>query len=371
MRFIVKNNRVTIEMVGKVGYHARLKKRTARMKSPAESILADAFQHHPSHYFAVLPYNLNWMIRDVSPVRDFLTANPIVVADIGARGGHMAELAPLTPFLCYYGFDADARESERLSQSASGMNSCRILPYYVGSQNGHVDFHLYKNPGESSRFKPNPQFQKTFNPDLAIERTVRLPSATLDHIIAAERLSQPDFLKLDTQGSELEILQASPAAVAGSLLIEAEVEFTEIYEGQPLFHDVARFMHESGFELLYLNRVFQSRPSYPGEARGQLIFGDALFGRLDSTLSAFAPERLARYAILLINYGHLDIARQIIETHPEVAALIPRIGEYFPPPQSKADRQAVMAADKDLCRRLHERRTNKLPYDSDRGWPYR
>jgi FkbM family methyltransferase len=336
------------------------------------SILADAFERFPSHYQAVLPYNLNWMIEDVAPIRDFLSAHPIVVADIGARGGQLGELAALEPFLCYYGFDADAEECKRLAQSPpGGMHSHRVLPYYVGRENGMVDFHLYKNAGESSRFKPNVRFQKCFHPDLVIKNTVRLTSATLDRIIADEDLDQPDFIKLDTQGTELEILQAAPAAVAGALLIEAEVEFTEIYDGQPLFHDVARFMHESGFELLYLNRVFQSRPGFSGQARGQITFGDALFGRRETELASFPAERLAKYTVLLVNYGHLDVARQMMDTLPEMAALIPRLSEYFVPPQSKADRLAIMASDKILCRQLHERRTNKLSFDSDRSWPFR
>src|SRR6202042_1260759 len=113
---------------------------------------------------------------------------------------------------------------------------------------------------------------------------------------------QPDFIKLDTQGTELEILRGSPEAVAHALMVEAEVEFTSIYEGQPLFHDVAQFMHQNGFELLYLNRVFQTREAYRGEARGQMIFGDALFGQSPANLARFAAERVARYAVLLINY---------------------------------------------------------------------
>jgi len=338
----------------------------------ADGILDDAFERHPCHYFAGLPYNINWMIQDTAPVRGFLERNPIVVADIGARGGHMGELEGLKPFLRYYGFDADAEECRRLAQSPpAGFAGHRVLPYYVGKENGPVDFHIYQNPGESSGLRPSPRFRAALNPKMAIERTVRLQSATLDRIIADECLPSPDFIKLDTQGTELDILQAGPGAVASALLIEAEVEFTEIYEGQPLFADVAQFMRKSGFELLYLNRVFQSRPSYPGEARGQIIFGDALFGRRDDDLSRFTPERRAIYAILLVNYGHLDIARQIVESDSSVAALIPGVREYFVKPQSREERAAVMSADKELCRRLHQRRTNKLAFDSDRSWPFR
>ena len=124
-------------------------------------------------------------------------------------------------------------------------------------------------------------------------------------------------------------------------------------------------------ELLYLNRVFQTRPGYGGEARGQMVFGDALFGRRETELGGFSAERVAKYAILLVNYGHLDIAKAIWDSSAEVKRLVPRLEEYFVAAQSKEERKVVMEGDKEICRKLSERRTNKLGFDSDRSWPVR
>ncbi len=77
-------------------------------------MLLSAFKQHQSHYSAVLPYNLNWMLHDFGPVHDFLQENPIVLADIGARGGNLEELDGLKSVIKYYGFDADSAECDRL-----------------------------------------------------------------------------------------------------------------------------------------------------------------------------------------------------------------------------------------------------------------
>lgn len=340
--------------------------------APAMSYMLNAFKAHQTHYTAVLPYNLNWMLSDLSAEDAFLTRNPIVVADIGARGGYPKELAGLQKHLTYYGFDADQVECERLAIAPPQGFSCySIFPYYVAKENGPIEFNLYRNLGESSRLRPNKYFQKTFNPDLLVERVVQLEGATLDTIIENERLLFPEFIKLDTQGTELEVLQGSPKAVSNALMAEIEVEFTEMYENQPLFHDIARYMHEKGFELLYLNRVFQTRPQYQGEARGQITFGDALFGRRPSDLDDVVPERLAKYAILLANYGYIDIAEEMWSLREDVRLLVPSLSRLFHSHHSAENRKDIMEKDKLLCRQLWHRRTNQNGYDSDRSWPFR
>ena len=340
--------------------------------SAAEKFVLDACKRYPSHYFSVPPYNLNWMLRDLAPFAAFLGEHPIVVADIGARGGHLGEIDNLKPYLAYYGFDADREECERLKAAPpAGFSAYEVLPYYVGDEEGPVTFNLYKNGGESSRFGPSPRYQQLFSPGLEVERQVRVDGSTLDAILRKHGLLWPDFIKLDTQGTELEILQASPEALKNALLVESEIEFIEVYEGQPLFHDFLRFMHENGFELLYLNRVFQNRAFYAGEARGQITYCDALFGKRESAYAAVSPERLAKYAILLANYGHLDIAAGVWNASEAVRRLVPALASLFVPYGPQEARAAAMNADKALCWQLHQRRTNQLGIDSDRSWPIR
>jgi Methyltransferase FkbM domain len=68
-------------------------------------------------------------------------------------------------------------------------------------------------------------------------------------------VSRIDFIKLDTQGSELEILQGGVRALAGVRCVEVEVEFNPIYRGQPLFYEVDAFMRGQGFVLWKLTNL--------------------------------------------------------------------------------------------------------------------
>jgi FkbM family methyltransferase len=322
---------------------------------------------------ARLPYNINWMIKDTFPIASFLEAHPLVVADIGARGGSLGELENLKKFIRYFAFDADTDEAERLSHSPpAGFHSFEVFPFYVGRENGLIDFHIFHDAGHSSLFKPSSRFKNFFSRNqFDVKETVKVESKTLDAIIQDRKLEYPDIIKLDTQGTELDILSNAENTLSQATLVEVEVEFIEMYQNQPLMHDVMKFMYDRGFELLYLNRVFGGRTAYPGQARGQLIFGDALFGRKEESLAVLGIEKITKYVIALINYGHLDLAYHIFTAIHGVEIMIPEAKRYFKKKNIDPIRFLILQLDKLLFLLLHFRKTNNQLMDSDRSWPFR
>jgi hypothetical protein len=212
-------------------------------------------------------------------------------------------------------------------------------------------------------------------PGFSVNRSAEVESKTLDSIFETELSEDIDVIKLDTQGTEFEILENSPESLSKAFLVEVEVEFFEMYKDQKLFADVCQLMRERGFDLLYLNRVFMSRPTYKGKTRGQVIFGDALFGRRDDLASVLSVDKKLKYIITLIQYGHLDFAHKLYSEDKAAQALVPGIGKFFElysaSPWGKFKRFASMQLDKVILLLLHARQTNHRGCDSDRSWPIR
>jgi FkbM family methyltransferase len=74
-----------------------------------------------------------------------------------------------------------------------------------------------------------------------------LPMTTLDAVVAETAFGRPDFLKLDVQGYELEVLRGAPAALAAAEVVLLEVNLIPINRGAPLLAETVAFMAANGF----------------------------------------------------------------------------------------------------------------------------
>ncbi len=336
--------------------------------------LAAALLGGKYHLFAELPYNLNWMIRLRADEEAFLKAHPLVVTDVGCRGEAPKELLTLFPYMEYHAFDADAEECARMEKTAHPYASRRLFPRFIGEKPGPVTFNLFHKPGESSSLEPGPRFKALYGGEgFGVEKQFRLEATTLDDHYQGGAHAAPDLVKLDTQGTELGILQGAGSVLRSASMVEVEVEFAEMYQGQARFDQIFAHMVAQGFELLYLNRVFgQKEQVYRGPSRGQLLFGDALFGRREDRLEGLSQDQVCKYVLLLVNYGHMDLAFDLVQRNPFVAQKIPGIADRFKagrPPRLL--RQLLNRMDQLLVYLLHLRTFNHLTWDSDRCWPVR
>ena len=76
---------------------------------------------------------------------------------------------------------------------------------------------------------------------------------SLEDFLKKFKKPSPDLIKLDTQGSELDILKSLSKNNLNNVLgIEIEVEFIEMYKNQPLFGEINSFLSKNNFEILDL-----------------------------------------------------------------------------------------------------------------------
>jgi FkbM family methyltransferase len=335
--------------------------------------LLRALWNSPDVYSAELPYNLNWARRLTGDAERLLATSPLVVCDVGARGGAPLELEPFFSAIDYIAFDADEGECARLSKLRHPHGTARFFPYFITDRARPVTFHLYKQPGESSEFLPDPEYvQSLGGADFAVERTVTLEGRSLDEVRRLEKLPQPDFLKLDTQGSEASILDGAPETLRDLAMVEIEIEFARGYADQAMAADVLLRLEKAGFEPLYLNRVTERRKNWRGRpGRGQLVFGDVLAGRKLSAVAGWPVERQARYALLLANYGYLGHVRELLAAAPKIRELLPQFAMEIERVRipGRISRMWHRWLEKLLVLVLYLRGGQRGGYESDRGWP--
>ncbi len=181
---------------------------------------------------------------------------PDHVIDVGANHGKWTKTA-----LCYF---PDAyftllepqRWLEKHVQDLLNKNpKVRFYPYGAGSQAGSFKFTI-ADQDDSSHFRLNEEDAKKQGLKQIDVRVV-----TLNELVISENLPNPDIIKIDAEGLDLEVLKGSDHFFGKTeiFLVEVAVTATDI-ENQ--FYQVVQYMDANGyklFDITDLNRPFEPK----------------------------------------------------------------------------------------------------------------
>lgn len=198
-------------------------------------------------------------------VFEILDEFPLVLVDADSRG-NMYAIPSLRRFTRAFGFEPDAEECARLnadSATLEGHKSVEHVPMALARTPGPVTLNICKNPNNTSFLMPNePLLDRIilagYDPrnEFPVVGTFECEATTIDEFMADKKLPYLDFIKLDTQGSELDIIEGGEKTFGETLLAATiEVEFKQLYSDQPLFRDVDRRMASLGFSLVSLDPI--------------------------------------------------------------------------------------------------------------------
>ena len=262
------------------------------------------------------------------------SARPLVVVDVGCRWGFHARWSALGVQARLIGFDADPAECARLREGAP--ENVSYVAAALGARPGPARLHLTRKPACSSLYAPDleliaerPELDCTFPmAEVDIELT------TLDLWLAGSTVEAVDILKLDTQGSELDILRGAEHLLTSVRAVEVEVEFNPIYRDQPLFGDVDRHLRARGFVLWRLSdlvhyglpgsaaaaptaefQIFDAtRSEFPGRC-GQVFWAQAFYVRREMAQGRDprTAEEARRDALIAGAFGFMDLASRAAE----------------------------------------------------------
>lgn len=265
-----------------------------------------------------------------------LEDSPLRVLDVGARDSLLPHFLPVAARTEIFGFEPDELEVARLNAELKHAPWLRahVFPYALGETRQQRPFYITRSSQTSSLLRPN---SRDFDAGIwGIEREILIDTISLDDLNAQGTLEGAyDFIKVDTQGSELEILRSGEARVLPHILgIEIEVEFVQVYEDQPRFSEIELYLREQGFLPVYFGLRDRIAPDHGlPAARLRIMDSDVLFMRTHEWFAhqpADQRARLVRHAAALyLLYGlgseALDLADKFA---PALAPLI-REGELY------------------------------------------
>jgi FkbM family methyltransferase len=180
----------------------------------------------------------------------FLEAIPHLVAEIAGN------LDPARPHF--------------VRQAIAGADAGRTVTFNIASNDGRSSSYL--DLGRHGVLRPEVKFVETFSGQ--IER--------LDGIIAAEHAGQDfNFLAIDTQGADLDVLRGSTGILDRIDAIYVEISNEALYEGGCTFLQIHQFLDDAGHVLRHVELNREG-------------WGNAFFSRRRTRLHDFSDRNLAR-----------------------------------------------------------------------------
>ena len=257
----------------------------------------------------------------------YLLLKPISLIDVGSRGGVQKKWLIFKNNLDVIGFEPDNGEYNNLKK-----NDFPGTIYNIGlwKEKGNIEFNLTRVGRCSSILEPDREVLNEF-PDLDrfdVVKKTNISVDTLDNILNLSNQLEnevfPDFIKLDTQGTELSILQGMKRTLNRSIFgIEIEVNFLPMYANQPLFNEIDQFLHNRGFQLFDIKKHYWKRKcglGFDGSMKGQIAHGDALYFRkpdiyvnILKNMNDSCRVRLLKSVAIALFFGYSDYSISLLK----------------------------------------------------------
>lgn len=272
---------------------------------------------------------------------------PVTVIDVGASGGIEQHWRIFGEQLVAVGFEPLVKECTRLNKTEHSQ-SVRYHPFFVGSENYQS---LFSNEtamdpvlGWSNQPFPrtssvraqqamNMSFTKRFNND-DDEIVLTEQATSLDGFFSTHPIETIDFIKIDTDGHDYEVLCGARETLGKypvlGLFVECQFHGV-VHPHANLFSNIDKLLRDEGFSLFDIEVHRYTRACLPGRfvydipaqtTSGQVLWGDALYlrdvaakGYADRWRVRFSAQKLLKLACLFEIYGLPDCAAELLLEH--------------------------------------------------------
>lgn len=180
-----------------------------------------------------LSYIFNFMLNKYQNQKVKVEPGDVVV-EVGSNVGEFAcAISPTASRIL--AFEPDPNALPSLRRNARLYHNIIVLPYAAGSTDGEITFFIETATSDSSVIEPKKWSQK-----------IVVPTRNLASILSEHSINQVDFLKVEAEGYEPEILEGSEDVL--HLVKKISVDCSPERNGEPTFDACEDVLRRNGFE---------------------------------------------------------------------------------------------------------------------------
>lgn len=188
-----------------------------------------------------------------------------VIVEAGAhKGRDTAEFAAIFPDARVLAFEPHPELAKQARAATHGAENVEIVAAGLGPEAGSKPFHVSGGASSASSSFRTPNAYRTVQPRISFRKTIPARMERLDAALDARGLEKFDFLWLDVQGMELDVLKSVESRLPRASAVFVEVCRVELFDDCALLPETEAFLESCGFAMVLDQSV--GRP-----------YGDALF----------------------------------------------------------------------------------------------
>jgi FkbM family methyltransferase len=186
----------------------------------------------------------------VANLLDQLGVNCVI--DVGANVGQYGRALRKNGFKGHiFSFEPVRENYDALEKCAGKDPHWHIFNFALGSQDSTTAINVTRRSEFSSFLRPNKYSQDVFQDQVSISTSEDVKMTTLDVMIPeiVRDLPAPRiYLKMDTQGYDLEVLKGAVNSINNILALQSELSVLPLYVGMPDYLQALGIFKSYGFE---------------------------------------------------------------------------------------------------------------------------
>ncbi|MDD5679104.1 MAG: FkbM family methyltransferase [Kiritimatiellae bacterium] len=193
----------------------------------------------------------------------------------------------------------------------------------IAGSSEHRRFNQYAWWGGGGIYEPIPEMIKLYGLDnfYKVLSVSDVETETVPQLLDSLAIETIDFLKTDIEGADFEVIKSCENLLPRVLMLQCELRFQPFYVGEPRFHEVDKYLHEHGFELIDM-LPDRWKPNTTNRNRwkdGRLVWADCLYAKAPEAIIKFQndeiPLAFAKQILIANMLGLNSHAEYLLESY--------------------------------------------------------